>query len=214
LKPETPFTIAVLISGGGSNVQALLDDQTGYRVGLVLADRAEAGGVQRGLRARVPTVCVPLLTPKDPAMRSRWERQVADVIDAFEPDLIVMAGWMRIMSPAFLDRFDGRIINQHPALLPDDASDAVTLSDGGMIPALRGAHVVRDALRLGLHTTGCTIHRVTAEVDVGPVLACAEVPVLPGDDEATLHERIKTEERRMIVEVVRRLARTRGNVNT
>lgn len=206
MKLGTPFTIAVLISGSGSNLQALLDDQTGYQVGLVLADRADAFGIQRGLRARVPTMCLPLLQPKDQQARSEWERQVAHVIDVFDPQLIVMAGWMRIMSPAFLDRFKSRIINQHPALLPDDASDTVLLSNGGTIPALRGARVVRDALRLRLHTTGCTIHRVTREVDVGPVLARAEVPVLPGDDETALQERIKAEEQRMIVDVVRRMA--------
>jgi phosphoribosylglycinamide formyltransferase 1 len=200
------FTIAVLVSGGGSNLQALLDDQHGYRVGLVLADRSAAHGVQRGLRARVPTVALPLRSPADPAVRSRWERQVAGVIDVFAPDLLVMAGWMRVMSAAWVDRFAGRIINQHPALLPDDGGDVYRLDNGATIPAIRGAHAVRAALRLGVPVTGCTIHRVTPEVDVGPVLAHVEVPVQPGDDEAALHERIKAEERRLIVAVVRRLA--------
>ncbi|HEX6293119.1 MAG TPA: phosphoribosylglycinamide formyltransferase [Herpetosiphonaceae bacterium] len=214
---QRPFTVAVLISGSGSNMQALLDDQTGYTVGLVLADRADAYGLQRGLAARVPTVCVPLLKPKDAAARARWEQQIAGLLDVFDPDLIVMAGWMRVMSAAFIARFAGRIINQHPALLPDDAVDTYRLASGATIPAIRGAHAVRDALRLGLPTTGCTIHWVTAEVDVGPVLARSEVPVLPGDDEAALHERIKAHERRMIVEVVRRLAgdeRTKGEART
>lgn len=202
-----PFTIAVLISGSGSNMQALLDDQSGYAVGVVLADRADAYGVQRGLSANVPTVCVPLLRPKNRVERKRWEQQIAGVLDVFNPDLIVMAGWMRVMSAGFTERFAGRIINQHPALLPDEAVDTYRLADGTQIPAIRGAHAVRDALRLGVPTTGCTVHWVTAEVDVGPVLARAEVPVLPGDDEPTLHERIKAQERRMIVEVVRRLSK-------
>ncbi|HEY0607642.1 MAG TPA: phosphoribosylglycinamide formyltransferase, partial [Herpetosiphonaceae bacterium] len=205
-QPPRPFTIAVLISGSGSNMQALLDDQSGYVVGLVLADRADAYGVQRGLVANVPTTCVPLLRPKNRVERSRWEQQIAGLLDVFNPDLIVMAGWMRVMSAGFTERFAGRIINQHPALLPDAAIDSYRLADGTLIPAIRGAHAVRDALRLGVPTTGCTVHWVTAEVDVGPVLARAEVPVLPGDDEPTLHERIKAQERRMIVEVVRRLA--------
>jgi len=98
------------------------------------------------------------------------------------------------------------VINQHPALLPDDGGDTVATSSGLTIPALRGAHVVPDALRLGMAVTGCTIHRVTPRVDDGPILARAEVPILPGDDEASLHERIKAQERRMIVQVVRDLA--------
>lgn len=202
------FTIAVLISGSGSNLQALLDDQQGYRVGLVLADRTSAAGLQRGLAARVPTVALPLDRPRDAEARLIWEQRVADLIDIFSPDLIVMAGWMRVMSQPFIDRFAGRIINQHPALLPDAAADTYTLDDGRTIPAVRGAHAVRDALRLHLPITGCTIHWVTPEVDVGVALARIEVPIAAGDDEASLHERIKHEERRMIVDVVRRIARS------
>jgi phosphoribosylglycinamide formyltransferase 1 len=200
------FTVAVLISGSGSNLQALLDDQSNYRVGLVLADRADAQGLMRGLTANIPTVCVPLRRAKNADARRSWEQQVAGVIDVFTPDLIVMAGWMRIMSAEFIMRYEDRIINQHPALLPDDASNVYRLADGGTIPAIRGAHAVRDALRLGLHTTGCTVHRVTPEVDVGPSLARAEVPILPDDTEASLHERIKQVERTLIVDVVRQLA--------
>lgn len=207
---DQPFTIAVLASGGGSNLQALLDDQQGYRVGLVLADRVDAGAIGRGLTARVATCCVPLLRPRDHASRDAWERQVAGVIDAFAPDLIVMAGWMRVMSAWFVERYAERMINLHPALLPDDAGDAYTLRDGRVIPAIRGAHAVRDGLRLNLPMTGCTVHWVTPEVDAGPALARAEVPILPDDDEMTLHERIKAEERRLIVDVVRRLARSSG----
>lgn len=205
-QPVRPFTVAVLISGSGSNLQALLDDQQGYAVGLVLADRAGASGLQRGLSANVPTAALPLRAPKDRRQRLAWEQQVAALIEVFAPDLIVMAGWMRVMSAAFIERFAGRIINQHPALLPDDAGDCYRLSGGATIPAIRGAHAVRDALRLQLPVTGCTVHWVTPEVDVGLSLARAEVAVLPDDDEATLHERIKHEERRLIVAVVRRLA--------
>jgi phosphoribosylglycinamide formyltransferase 1 len=203
---DHPFTIAVLASGGGSNLQALLDDQRGYRVGLVLADRTDADAIERGLAAGIATCCVPLLRPKDRAIRDSWERQVAGVIDTFAPDLIVMAGWMRVMSAPFVERYAQRMINLHPALLPDDAGDSYTLADGSTIPAIRGAHAVRDALRLAIPATGCTVHWVTPEVDAGPALARAEVPILPGDNEATLHERIKRAERRPIVETVRRLA--------
>ncbi len=201
------FTVAVLLSGSGSNLQALLDDQHNYRVVLVLADRADAYGLQRALSANVATVCVPLDQPKDQERRRAWEDQVAAVLDVWAPDLIVMAGWMRVMSARFIERFNQRIVNQHPALLPDEPQDTYLTAGGQIVPAIRGAHAVRDALRLHLPVTGCTVHWVTPVVDTGPVLARAEVPVLPSDDQATLHERIKTEERRLIVQVVRRLAR-------
>jgi phosphoribosylglycinamide formyltransferase-1 len=203
---SSPFSIAVLVSGSGSNLQALLDDQQGYSVSLVVADRAGAYGLQRALAANVATMCLPLHRPKDQGERAVWEHHVAAVLDLFAPRLIVMAGWMRVMSAAFIERFAGRIINQHPALLPDEPVDTYQLRDGRMIPAIRGAHAVRDALRLGLPITGCTVHWVTSEVDRGPVLAHAEVPILQGDDETSLHERIKREERRLIVDVVQRMA--------
>lgn len=207
-----PYRIAVLVSGSGSNLQALLDAQQAGDLGdaeivLVVSDRADAYGLQRALKRRVAAAFIPLHHPRDPAARAAWERRLADVVAAFAPDLIVLAGFMRVLSPVFLDRFPNRVINQHPALLPDDGGDTFVTSRGIVIPALRGAHVVADAIRLGLPVTGCTIHRVTPAVDDGPVLARAEVPVLPGDDEATLHERIKDVEHRLIVEVVARLAR-------
>jgi len=207
-----PYQIAVLVSGSGSNLQALLDAQQAGDLGdaeivLVVSDRADAYGLQRALKRRVAAAFIPLRHPRDPAVRAAWERRLADVVAAFAPDLIVLAGFMRVLSPVFLDQFPNRVINQHPALLPDDGGDTFVTSRGIVIPALRGAHVVADAIRLGLPVTGCTIHRVTPAVDDGPVLARAEVPVLPGDDEATLHERIKDVEHRLIVEVVARLAR-------
>lgn len=204
---RAPFTVAVLVSGSGSNLQALLSDQHGYEVTMVLADRSTAYGVQRALHANVATVCVPLARPKDHEERSAWEERIAAVLDVWQPDLIVMAGWMRVMSAPFIDRFAGRIINQHPALLPDDPIDTYETASGHTIPAIRGAHAVRDALRLHLPITGCTVHWVTPAVDMGPVLARAEVPIMPGDDETTLHERIKAQEQRLIVQVVRRLAK-------
>lgn len=213
--PAHPYRVAVFISGSGSNLQALLDaQQTGdlgdAEIVLVVSDRADAYGLQRALKHRVAAAFVPLQRPRDPAARAEWERRLADVTAAFTPDLIVLAGFMRVLSPVFLDRFPNRVINQHPALLPDDSGDTFVTSRGIVIPALRGAHVVADALRLGLPITGCTVHRVTPAVDDGPVLARAEVPILPGDTEETLHERIKQVEHRLIVEVVARLARLNG----
>ena len=210
------LSIAILLSGSGSNLQALIDAQDagtlGAEIALVLSDRADAYGLQRALGRAIPAAFVPLPRPAGSpevraAARAAWERRVLGVLSAFEPDLVLLSGFMRVFSAAFLDGCPAQVINQHPALLPDGGGDTVTTSGGLVIPALRGAHVVADALRRGLPVTGCTIHRVTPSVDDGPVLAAAEVPILPGDDEATLHERIKAEERRLVVEVVGRLAR-------
>jgi phosphoribosylglycinamide formyltransferase-1 len=219
------FTITVLLSGSGSNLQALLDAQDAGRlaaeVGLVLSDRADAYGLQRALGRNIPAAFVPLPRVASPqaraAVRVDWERRLLGVLNAFAYDLVLLSGFMRVLSADFLAGCRAPVINQHPALLPDpgqpfDASaasggDTVTTSAGIVIPALRGAHVVADALRRGLPMTGCTIHHVTPAVDDGPVLARAEVPILPGDDQDALHERIKAEERRLLVEVVARLAR-------
>ncbi len=209
------YTVAVLISGSGSNLQALFDAQDagglgGAEVSLVISDRGDAYGLQRALSRGVAAAHVPL--PAAPsgsarhAARAAWEQRLARVVAAFTPDLVVLAGFMRILSPNFLQHFSNRVINLHPALLPADGGDTVVTSSGLIIPALRGAHVVTDAMRLGMPVTGCTIHRVTPRVDDGPILASAEIPVLPDDDDASLHERIKAHERRMIVQVVRDLA--------
>ena len=208
-EPVQPLRVVVLASGGGSNLRALLDDQRGYEVVLVIVDRPGVGSLDHAAAASVPARAIPLLNPRDPLLREHWEDAVAAAVAEARPELVVMAGWMRIMSEGWVNRFAGRVINQHPALLPDDGGAHYTLPDGRTIPAIRGAHAVRDALRLGLPITGCTVHWVTPEVDVGPVLARRQVPVLPDDDEARLHERIKGEERRLIVEVVRRLAEER-----
>lgn len=208
------FQIAVLISGSGSNLQALLDAQAagelGAEVVLVAGDRGDAYGLQRALQRNIATACVPLKRPREPVVRAAWERRLADVVAAFAPDLVILSGFMRVLSAHFLDCFPNRVINQHPALLPDDGGDTVRTSSGLELPALRGAHVVADALRRGLPVTGCTVHRATPSVDDGPILARAEVPVVPGDSEETLHERIKVEERRLIVQIVRELARRGG----
>lgn len=209
------YQVAVLLSGSGSNLQALLDAEAagalGAQVCLVVSDRADAYGLQRALGRGIAAAHVPLApAPRGPEReqaRAAWEQRLAAVTAAFTPDLVVLAGFMRILSPAFLAWFPGRVINQHPALLPEDGGETYTTSAGLTIPALRGAHVVPEALRRGLPVTGCTIHRVTPRVDDGPVLARAEVPILAGDTVESLHERIKGEERRLIVAVVAGLAR-------
>jgi phosphoribosylglycinamide formyltransferase-1 len=189
------YRVAVLVSGSGSNLQALIDaraqGELPIELALVGSDRA---------------AFLPLARPKNHAARAAWELQLADLVNLFQPDLLVFSGFMRVLSASFIERCAAPAINQHPALLPDDGGDMVTTSGGLTIPALRGAHVVPDALRLGLPVTGCTIHRVTPIGDDGPVLARAEVPILRDDTEETLHERIKAEERRLVVEVVAKLA--------
>jgi phosphoribosylglycinamide formyltransferase-1 len=207
------YKVAVLISGSGTNLQALIDAQEvgalGAKIVLVVSDRADAYGLQRALQHAIPTVFIPLpraSRAERTAVRTAWEQQLLAVINTFTPDLIVMAGFMRVVSGAFLQQCCAPVINQHPALLPEGGGDTVTTRAGLVIPALRGAHVVADALQQGLPVTGCTIHRVTPLVDDGPILASAEVPILPNDDERTLHERIKQEEQRLIVDVVAQLA--------
>lgn len=133
---------------------------------------------------------------KDFPDRAAWDVALTEAIDAFQPDLVVSAGFMKIVGPAFLERFGGRVINTHPALLP----------------SFPGAHGVRDALAYGAKVTGCTVHLVDAGVDTGPILAQEAVTVLPDDDEATLHERIKVVERRLLAEVIAAVA-TRGIVS-
>lgn len=206
------YRVAVLLSGGGSNLQALLDAQDAgaltCEIVCVIADRADAYGLQRALGRGLSCACVPL--PRAPvaeraAVRAAWEVRLAAVLAAFAPDLVLLSGFMRVLSADFLGRFP-LVINQHPALLPDDGGATVVSGDGTAIPALRGAHVVPEALRRGLPLTGATIHIATPQLDDGPILARAEVPIRTDDTEATLHERIKTEERRMVVEVVARLA--------
>lgn len=184
--------LVVLVSGTGTNLQALIDacSDPGYgaRVVAVGADRDNAGGLERARNAAVPTFVVRLPDQPD---RAAWNRAFADALAAYEPDLVVLAGFMKIIGADFLDRFPGRIVNTHPALLP----------------AFPGAHSVRDALAYGVKITGVTIHIVDAGVDSGPVVAQAAVPVHDGDDEGRLHERIKVVERELLVDVVGRMVR-------
>lgn len=197
--------IAVLASGSGTNLQALLDAIAGNtldaEVVVVASDRPDAGALRRATAAGIPTVALPLLERKNPSARQAYDLLLADVLLAFQPDLVVLAGWMLIFTQAFLSRFPGRIINVHPALLPDDGGVEVSASCGPL-PALRGARVVRDALARHMPVTGVTVHYVTAEVDSGPVILRHEVPVHPDDNEIRLHERIKEVEHQLLPSAV------------
>ncbi len=196
-RPPAPQTrsggrVVVLVSGAGSNLAALLaahdDPAYGARVVGVVSDKPGAGGLEIARAHGVPTAVV---APADFPDRAAWDQAVAEAIAVFRPDLVVSAGFMRILGAATLGRFPDRVVNTHPALLP----------------AFPGAHGVRDALAYGARVTGCTVHVVDAGVDSGPIIAQAAVAVEPGDDEASLHERIKVVERSLLVEWVGRIAR-------
>jgi len=184
--------VVVLLSGTGSLCAALLDaaEDPGYPAEVVAvgADRP-AAGLEHASRRGIPTFVCAL---RDHPDRAAWDRALAASVADFAPDLVVSAGFMKIVGPAVLDAFGGRLINTHPALLP----------------AFPGAHAVRDALAAGATVTGSTVHVVDAGVDTGPVLAQREVPVLPEDDEPRLHERIKAVERELLVETVARFVAT------
>jgi phosphoribosylglycinamide formyltransferase 1 len=197
--------IAVLASGSGTNLQALLDatahGTVEAEVAVVVSDRVDAGALRRASAAGVATVWLPLVDRLDPVVREAYDRRLAVVTSAFEPDLIVLAGWMLILGPRFLNMFPGRIVNVHPALLPD-GDGAEVLTSHGRLPALRGPRTVRDALRQRLPATGATVHYVTNAVDCGPVILREEVPILPDEDEGQLHERIKSIEHRLLPRAV------------
>ncbi|MCX4410719.1 MULTISPECIES: phosphoribosylglycinamide formyltransferase [unclassified Streptomyces] len=187
--------LVVLVSGSGTNLQALLDgiaaggpEAYGAEIVAVGADRDGIEGLARAERAGIPTF---VRRVKDYDTRDEWDRALAEAVFAHEPDLVVSAGFMKIVGKEFLARFGGRFVNTHPALLP----------------SFPGAHGVRDALAYGARVTGCTVHFVDDGVDTGPIIAQGVVEVRNEDDESALHERIKEVERRLLVDVVGRLAR-------
>ena len=190
--------LVVLVSGTGTNLQALIDASEDPRYGAsvvaVGADRDGIVALDRAGAARIPAFTVKV---KDFATRDAWEHALAAACEQYRPDLIVSAGFMKLFGKPFLERFDGRIVNTHPALLP----------------SFPGMHGVRDALDYGVKVTGCTVFLVDEGVDAGPVIAQQAVQVLDDDDEATLHERIKVVERALLVDTVGRMAREGWSVN-
>jgi phosphoribosylglycinamide formyltransferase-1 len=187
-----PMRLVVLVSGSGTLLQSLLDasasGELDAQVVAVGSDRADAHGLVRAERAGVPTFVHPLGKGDD---RARWDARLAELVASYDPDLVVSAGFMKLVGPAFLSRFGGRMINTHPALLP----------------SFPGMRAVRDALSHGVKVTGCTVFLVDEGVDSGEILAQEPVRVLPGDDEDVLHERIKIVERQLLVDTVNRLSR-------
>jgi formyltetrahydrofolate-dependent phosphoribosylglycinamide formyltransferase len=189
VRPDLPARVVVLVSGSGTLLQAVLDAaDLPVRVVAVGADRAGIAGLERAEQAGVPSFVVRL---KDHPDRAAWDRALTKAVAAHEPDLVVSAGFMKILGPEFLTAFGGRVLNTHPALLP----------------AFPGAHAVADALAYGVRVTGCTVHLVDSGVDTGPIVAQEAVSVVPGEDAGALHERIKVVERRLLVDVIALLTR-------
>ncbi|GAA2254939.1 MULTISPECIES: phosphoribosylglycinamide formyltransferase [Kitasatospora] len=195
--PRTPgpARLVVLVSGSGTNLQALIDAADdpafGAEIVAVGADRTGIAGLGRAEQAGIPTF---VQRVQDHAERADWDRALTASVLGYQPDLVVSAGFMKILGAEFLTAFSGRIVNTHPALLP----------------SFPGAHGVTDALAYGVKVTGCTVHLVDAGVDTGPIIAQGVVQVEDADyadGGEALHERIKTVERTLLVDVVGRLAR-------
>jgi phosphoribosylglycinamide formyltransferase-1 len=190
--------LVVLVSGAGTNLQALLDAcaDPGYGASVVAvgADRDSIAALDRAKAADIPTFTVKV---GDFPSRGDWDQALARACERYRPDLVVCAGFMKLVGQAFLARFGGHCLNTHPALLP----------------SFPGMHGVRDALGYGVKVSGCTVFLVDEGVDAGPVLAQAAVPVHDDDDEASLHERIKVAERALLVGTVGRMAREGWSVN-
>ena len=187
--PSAPARLVVLASGTGSLLASLLDAAVGdypARVIAVGVDR-DCPAAEIAAAASLPTFRVRLADHPD---RDAWDAALTEAAAAHSPDLVVSAGFMKILGKQFLSKFQGRILNTHPTLLP----------------AFPGAHGVADALAHGVKVTGCTVHLVDAGTDTGPILAQQPIPVLDDDDEETLHERIKVTERRLLVDVIAAVA--------
>ena len=184
--------LVVLVSGSGTNLQALLDacaaPAYGARIVAVGADRDDIEALRRAERAGVPTFVRKLSQFET---RDGWDRAITDIVARFDPDLVVLAGFMKLVGAGFLTAFEGRVINTHPALSP----------------AFPGMHGAADAIAYGVKVSGCTLFVVDDGVDTGPIVAQRSVLVAEDDDADSLHERIKAAEREMLVECVGRMAR-------
>ena len=177
-------SIVVLASGAGTLLQALIDSHIRSHIVAVGSDVVNALALDRARTAGIETFSLPVGSD-----RAAWNRELVSTLASYETDVVVCAGFMRILGSEVVDSYRGRIINSHPALLP----------------AFPGAHAVQDALAYGVKVTGCTVHIVDDGVDTGPILAQQPISVLDGDDEATLHERIKQVERTLLVDVVEQI---------
>lgn len=196
---HVPQRLAILISGAGSTMRAVLDaaqvdEHYGAQPVVVISDKPDAAGLAIAASAGVPTEVVNVADFPD---REAWNQALAATIARYEPDLVLCAGFMRILGAPVLEVFGGRIINTHPALLP----------------SFPGAHAVRDAIAHGVKVTGCTVMMVDAGVDTGPIIAQAVVEVRDNDTQDSLHDRIKAVERDLVATTVGRMAREGWTIN-
>lgn len=174
--------LVVLASGSGTLFQSLIDEQENHQANIVgLITDVQCQAIDRAKAAGIPVNIVAMQID-----RNLWDHKLSDLIESLNPDLVVSAGFMRILGPAVLEKFEGKIINTHPALLPK----------------FPGAHAVKDAMMAGATETGSTIHFVDAGVDTGEVITQEAIAILPTDTEDSLHERIKQVERKLLVQVV------------
>lgn len=183
-----------LVSGSGSNLQAVLDAAADgqlpqLEIAAVGADKFGTGGVERSEEAGYETFVVDFKSYTD---RAEWNHALTEKCLSYQPDYVISSGFMRIVNEEFINAFENRYVNTHPALLP----------------AFPGAHGVRDALNYGVKVTGCTVHYADTGVDTGPIIAQQAVPVLNDDTEESLHERIKIEERKLLIRVLQELSAT------
>lgn len=188
---EDPIRLAVLISGGGSGLASLLrfqaEEPRSHRTVLVLADSEGAGGLEHGRQSGIKSKGIPVPTEHPISERRLAHEEIVDSnLQSSGAELVVLSGYMRILTPSFVGKWKGRIVNVHPSLLPD----------------FPGAHAHRDVLSAGVTMTGCTVHLVDEGVDSGPILAQGEVPVMPDDDEGSLQERVKLVEHVLYPEVI------------
>lgn len=194
----TPLKLAVLVSGGGSNLQAIIDacKSADYpaEIVLVFSNQLDAGGLERARRAGIRAEAISHKGYE--GGREAYDNTVSNLIEESGADLVVLAGYLRLVSESFVTRWQGRLINIHPSLLP----------------SFKGLHVHQAALDAGVKYSGCTVHYVVPEVDSGPIIAQAVVPVLPGDDAGTLAQRILKQEHRIYPQVIRWIAE--GRVST
>lgn len=187
-KPRSPEpeagSIVVLISGRGSNLHSIMKARLPCKVAAVISNRADAAGLQFAREHGIPTAVV---SHKDYPDRDAFDTALAQTIDGYQPELVVLAGFMRILTPAFVERYHGRLINIHPSLLPSYA----------------GLNTHTRALEDGVKIHGCTVHYVTDDLDHGPIIIQAAVPVLKNDTPATLAARVLHEEHRIYPQAIR-----------
>ena len=192
----TPLKLAVLVSGGGSNLQAIIDacktPDYPAEIVLVFSNQLDAGGLERARRAGIRAEAISHKGFE--GGREAYDSTVSNLIEESGADL---AGYLRLVSESFVTRWEGRLINIHPSLLP----------------SFKGLHVHQAALDAGVKYSGCTVHYVVPEVDSGPIIAQAVVPVLPGDDAGTLAQRILKQEHRIYPQVIRWIAEGRVSVD-